>query len=146
MILRLPRTVVVLGLVSFLNDAASEMITPLPPGFLVTTLGAGPAIVGLIEGTAESLSCILKLVSGWLVDRGLNQIEIFFLILQRKALTPNDFPSLEPSPSASPGLSATMNRSPNPSSGNSHVATSQRCPPRSSPPTSIRRQLEFMDT
>ncbi|MGH8508899.1 MAG: MFS transporter [Gammaproteobacteria bacterium] len=70
MILRLPRTVVVLGLVSFLNDAASEMITPLLPVFLVTMLGAGPAIVGLIEGIAESLSSILKLVSGWLVDRG----------------------------------------------------------------------------
>ncbi|MGH8521795.1 MAG: MFS transporter, partial [Gammaproteobacteria bacterium] len=67
---RLPRTVVVLGLVAFLNDAASEMITPLLPVFLVTTLGAGPAIVGLIEGLAESLSSILKLVSGWLVDRG----------------------------------------------------------------------------
>ena len=67
---RLPRIVIVLGLVAFLNDAASEMITPLLPVFLVTTLGAGPAIVGLIEGIAESLSSILKLVSGWLVDRG----------------------------------------------------------------------------
>ena len=67
---RLPRIVVVLGLVSFLNDAASEMITPLLPVFLATTLGAGPAIVGLVEGLAESLSSILKLVSGWLVDRG----------------------------------------------------------------------------
>ncbi|MGH8543316.1 MAG: MFS transporter [Gammaproteobacteria bacterium] len=67
---RLPRIVVVLGMVAFLNDAASEMITPLLPVFLVTTLGAGPAIVGLVEGVAESLSSILKLVSGWLVDRG----------------------------------------------------------------------------
>ncbi|HXW10579.1 MAG TPA: hypothetical protein VD737_08195, partial [Steroidobacteraceae bacterium] len=46
----LPRTVVVLGVVSFLNDAASEMITPLLPLFLTATLGAGPAIVGLVEG------------------------------------------------------------------------------------------------
>jgi hypothetical protein len=42
----LPRTVVILGLVSLLNDAASEMITPLLPIFLTATLGAGPAIVG----------------------------------------------------------------------------------------------------
>ena len=49
---RLPRTVVVLGCVSFLNDAASEMITPLLPIFLTATLGAGPAIVGLVEGVA----------------------------------------------------------------------------------------------
>lgn len=66
----LPRTVIVLGLVSFLNDAASEMITPLLPLFLTTTLGAGPAIVGLVEGVAEATSSLLKLLSGRLADRG----------------------------------------------------------------------------
>ena len=68
--MRLPRTVVILGLVSLLNDAASEMITPLLPIFLTATLGAGPAIVGLIEGVAEATASILKLISGWLADRG----------------------------------------------------------------------------
>jgi len=68
----LPRTVVVLGFVSFLNDAASEMITPLLPLFLTATLGAGPAIVGLIEGVAEATASLLKLVSGRLADRGWN--------------------------------------------------------------------------
>jgi MFS family permease len=68
----LPRTVVVLGLVSLLNDAASEMITPLLPIFLTATLGAGPAVVGLVEGLAESTASILKLVSGRLADRGIN--------------------------------------------------------------------------
>src|SRR5215831_253672 len=66
----LPRTVVVLGLVSFLNDSASEMITPLLPIFLTSVLGSGPAIVGLVEGVAESTASILKLVSGRLADRG----------------------------------------------------------------------------
>jgi MFS family permease len=66
----LPRTVVVLGLVSLLNDAASEMITPLLPIFITATLGAGPAIVGFIEGLAEATASILKLVSGRLADRG----------------------------------------------------------------------------
>lgn len=66
----LPRTVIVLGFVSLLNDAASEMITPLLPLFLTTTLGAGPMVVGLIEGLAEATSSILKLVSGRLADRG----------------------------------------------------------------------------
>lgn len=60
----------VLGLVSFLNDAASEMITPLLPIFLTVTLGAGPAVVGLVEGLAEATASILKLVSGRLADRG----------------------------------------------------------------------------
>jgi MFS family permease len=66
----LPRTVVVLGLVSFLNDAASEMITPLLPIFLTATLGAGPAVVGFVEGLAEATASVLKLVSGRLADRG----------------------------------------------------------------------------
>ena len=68
----LPRTVVVVGFVSLLNDAASEMITPLLPIFLTATLGAGPAIVGLVEGIAEATASILKLISGWLADRGLS--------------------------------------------------------------------------
>jgi MFS family permease len=66
----LPRTVIVLGFVSLLNDAASEMITPLLPIFLTATLGAGPAVVGLVEGLAEATASILKLVSGRLADRG----------------------------------------------------------------------------
>src|SRR5215831_18479696 len=67
----LPRTVVVLGFVSLLNDSASEMITPLLPIFLTSVLGSGPAIVGLVEGLAESTASILKLVSGRLADRGI---------------------------------------------------------------------------
>jgi len=68
----IPRTVILLGMVSFLNDTGSEMITPLLPLFLTATLGAGPAIVGLVEGLAEATASILKLVSGWLADRGWN--------------------------------------------------------------------------
>lgn len=68
----LSRTVVILGLVSFLNDAASEMITPLLPLYLTATLGAGPAIVGLVEGVAEASSSALKLFAGYLADRGWN--------------------------------------------------------------------------
>jgi len=68
----LPRTVIILGLVSFLNDAASEMITPLLPIFLTATLGAGPALVGLVEGFAEASASLLKFISGRLADRGWN--------------------------------------------------------------------------
>lgn len=70
--LSLPRTVIVLGCVSLLNDAASDMLAPLLPLFLTATLGAGPAAVGLIEGVAEAAASILKFVSGWLADRGWN--------------------------------------------------------------------------
>ncbi|RMF97728.1 MAG: MFS transporter [Gammaproteobacteria bacterium] len=66
----LPRTVIVLSLVSFMNDAASEMITPLLPLFLTLTLGSGAAVLGLVEGLAEAASSLLKLASGYLSDRG----------------------------------------------------------------------------
>jgi len=68
----LSRTVVILGVVSFLNDVASEMITPLLPIFLTTILGASPIVVGLVEGIAEATASLLKLVSGHLADRGWN--------------------------------------------------------------------------
>jgi MFS family permease len=61
--------VLILGLVSFLTDFSSEMIYPLLPLFLTTTLGAGPAFLGVIEGVAESTASLLKLVSGIMSDR-----------------------------------------------------------------------------
>jgi MFS family permease len=66
---RLPKNVFAIGLVSLLNDASSEMIYPLLPVFLSLTLGASPAVVGLIEGTAESISSLLKLFAGYFSDR-----------------------------------------------------------------------------
>ena len=68
-VLRLPRNVLRLGWVSFLNDVSSEMIYPLLPLFLTQVLGAGVLFVGLIEGVAESVSSFLKLFSGWFSDR-----------------------------------------------------------------------------
>lgn len=64
-----PHVVVVLGIVSLLTDASSEMIYPLLPAFLIQTLGATPAALGLIEGLAESTSAFLKIASGSLADR-----------------------------------------------------------------------------
>lgn len=58
-----------LSLVSLLNDTASEMIFPLLPLFLVTTLGAGPAVLGVVEGVAETTASLVKLAGGWLLDR-----------------------------------------------------------------------------
>ncbi len=66
---KLGRNVVALGLVSFFTDMSSEMIYPLLPVFLTATLGASAAYVGVIEGTAESISALLKLASGWWSDR-----------------------------------------------------------------------------
>jgi MFS family permease len=61
--------VILLGVVSLLNDSSSEMIYPLLPIFLTSTLGATPVIVGLIEGLADGLSSILKYFAGSWSDR-----------------------------------------------------------------------------
>jgi len=67
--LKIPKNVFALGWVSFFNDLASEMIYPIVPIFLTTFLGVPVAIVGLIEGIAESTASILKVFSGWISDR-----------------------------------------------------------------------------
>ena len=54
------KNVVVLGLVSFFTDIASEMLYPIIPIFLTSVLGAPISVLGLIEGVAESAASILK--------------------------------------------------------------------------------------
>ena len=66
---RIPRTVWALGFVSMFMDISSEMIHSLLPLFIVTGLGASPAVLGLIEGLAEATASITKVFSGWLSDR-----------------------------------------------------------------------------
>lgn len=61
--------VIILGIVSFLTDISSEMVYPLVPIYLTTKLGVAPAIVGIIEGIAESLASLLKLFSGYISDK-----------------------------------------------------------------------------
>jgi MFS family permease len=65
----LPRNVKVLSVASLVNDVASEMIFPLLPGFLLTTLGGNKFFLGIIEGLADSAASILKLWSGAWSDR-----------------------------------------------------------------------------
>jgi MFS family permease len=74
--LGLGRNVIALGFVSFFTDVSSEMIYPLLPVFLTTTLGSGAAFLGLIEGAAESLAALLKLYSGIRSDRVANRTRL----------------------------------------------------------------------
>ncbi len=67
--LSLPPGVWILGGVSLLNDTASESIYPLLPFFLTSVLGAGAVSLGIIEGAAEAVASLLKIVSGRLSDR-----------------------------------------------------------------------------
>jgi MFS family permease len=63
------RNVVALGLVSLFTDISSEMLVYVIPLFLANVLLAPAAVIGLIEGVAESTASILKLISGALSDR-----------------------------------------------------------------------------
>jgi MFS family permease len=63
------RNVVALGLVSLFTDISSEMLVYLIPLYLANVLLAPAAIIGGIEGVAESTASILKLISGALSDR-----------------------------------------------------------------------------
>lgn len=66
---RIPRTVIALGLVSFFMDVSSEIIHGLLPVFMTGTLGMSVALVGLIDGVAESTASISKVFSGYISDR-----------------------------------------------------------------------------
>ena len=50
-------------------DISSELIHGLLPLFLVVSLGASAAVLGLIEGLAEAIAHITRVFSGWLSDR-----------------------------------------------------------------------------
>jgi MFS family permease len=65
---KIPRNVIMLGIVSLFTDSASEMIYPLIPIF-VAALGSGAVILGVIEGVAETTAAMLKLFSGVISDK-----------------------------------------------------------------------------
>jgi MFS family permease len=66
--LRIPKAVIMLGLVSLFTDAASEMIYPLVPVY-IAALGSGAIMLGVIEGVAETTASMLKLISGIISDK-----------------------------------------------------------------------------
>ncbi len=63
------RNVVLLGIVSLLTDASSQMVFPLIPLFLTGVLGTGALAVGVVEGAAETTASLLKVLSGMWSDR-----------------------------------------------------------------------------
>ena len=58
-----------LGLVSFFSDFSSEMVYPMIPLYLTAAFGATPALIGIIEGIAESVASLLKVFSGYITDK-----------------------------------------------------------------------------
>lgn len=66
--MHLPTSIWVLGVVSFLMDVSSEMIHSLLPLFLAGPLGVSAIAIGFLEGMAEGIALLLKVVSGILSD------------------------------------------------------------------------------
>jgi MFS family permease len=65
----LPRNVWVMSATSLLNDISSEMLLNLIPFFLANILGVRTAVIGLIEGVAETTASLLKIFFGAMSDR-----------------------------------------------------------------------------
>ena len=69
--------IILLGFVSLLNDVSSEMITPILPLFL-KAIGGSSVIIGLVGGLRDSISNLLKVVSGYYSDKtGKRKIFVF---------------------------------------------------------------------
>ncbi len=64
----LNRNVIGMGLTSFFSDACHEMATAILPGFL-STIGAPPSALGIIEGVSDAISSFTKLLGGWISDK-----------------------------------------------------------------------------
>ncbi|HEX17266.1 MAG TPA: MFS transporter [Thermoplasmatales archaeon] len=60
--------VILLSVVSFLNDVSSEMILPLLPVFILS-LGGDEIVIGLVSGSMGFVSSTIKALFGFLSDR-----------------------------------------------------------------------------
>jgi MFS family permease len=67
--LRVPRNVVMLGLVSLLTDVSSEMVATILPLYVVFSLGASPLVFGAIDGTYGGAAALVQVASGFVSDR-----------------------------------------------------------------------------
>ncbi|MCX6404414.1 MAG: MFS transporter [Actinobacteria bacterium] len=63
------RNLIVLSLVSFTQDAASELMYPLMPLFLTGVLAAPAIVLGIVEGAAEVTAGVSKYFAGKASDR-----------------------------------------------------------------------------
>jgi MFS family permease len=65
----LTRNLVLLSVISFLQDTASELLYPILPIFITVVLGAPAAVLGTIEGLADGISAIVSPFAGRAADR-----------------------------------------------------------------------------
>jgi hypothetical protein len=64
------------GAASLASDAGHDLTTSLLPTFLTSTLGAGPAALGAIEGVSDALIVLSKLAGGPLADESVRRTRL----------------------------------------------------------------------
>ncbi|KKU95627.1 MAG: Major facilitator superfamily [Candidatus Gottesmanbacteria bacterium GW2011_GWA1_48_13] len=64
-----PRNVLILSIVSFLNDIGGETVKRTIPLYLANVLGVKTTIIGLIEGVGEAVPHLLQPIAGNITDR-----------------------------------------------------------------------------
>ena len=63
------KTVAIFSAASLLNDIGGDMVKPLWPIFITSTLGAPAAFLGLVDGFGQLLSYLTRFPSGYYSDR-----------------------------------------------------------------------------
>jgi len=85
--LRVPRTVVLLGLTSLLTDISSEAVAAVLPLYLVYAAGFSPLALGVIDGLYRGAAAITALASGFWADRRKRHKEVATLGYGLSAVT-----------------------------------------------------------
>ena len=66
---RVSSTVILLGLTSLFTDISSEMVSAVLPLYLVLHLGFTPLHFGLIDGTYQGVTALVRVAGGLIADR-----------------------------------------------------------------------------
>ncbi|MGI8665367.1 MAG: MFS transporter [Jatrophihabitans sp.] len=67
---RVAGTVVLMGVVSMFTDISSESVNAILPLYLTAVVGLGPLAYGFIDGIYQGVSALVRILGGWLADRG----------------------------------------------------------------------------
>jgi len=73
---RVSSTVVLLGLTSLFTDISSEMVSAVLPLYLVLRLGFTPLHFGLVDGTYQGVTALVRVAGGLIADRGRRYKEV----------------------------------------------------------------------
>ena len=73
---RVSSTVILLGLTSLFTDISSEMVSAVLPLYLVLHLGFTPLYFGLVDGTYQGVTALVRVSGGLIADRGRRYKEV----------------------------------------------------------------------